>query len=356
MKVLHPLVPKVEELQEDQPPRVVEQPSQTVVEVVPIYPTQEIIDVSSRSEDERKPLIPKTEEYHVSSPSARIITEVLMNMNREPQQDEAPSFDLGINPPLLTTQDLSDIEELDELVKKSQDQFQTPQTKKSLENQKDLEEKVVTWAMVPKGENEFETIFKLSGDRFLEAMRYQFQSMRPRMYIDIQVITIMCHILNNEQNEQFEKFVYCVPPKIMLFAPILFSKYWWLCVLDVEKRDFFVLDSKNIVSPSDERSTMNRFASNILDQMRIWAGAPSIFNEGSCSLLPRYVNIPGQPNETDCGVFVMKWMKLIDSTSLADCCEANKGYNIEKWGENIRSAAVLRSPYVQVSSADLYSK
>ncbi|MED6148042.1 hypothetical protein PIB30_049503 [Stylosanthes scabra] len=337
-----------------------------------------------------------------------------MSMNREPQRDEAPSFDLGIDPPLLTTQDLSDIEELDELVKKAQDQFQTPQTKKSLENQKDLEEKVVTWATVPKGDNEFETIFKLSGDRFLEAMRYQFQSMRPRTYIDIQVITIMCHILNNEQNERFEKFVYCVPPEIMLgcsrsmvkagwtlrrtdhmtlprcsLPPILFSEHWWLYVLDVEKRDFFVLDSKNIVSPSDERST-NRFASNILDQMRIWAGATSIFNEGSCSLLPRYVNIPRQPNETDCGVFVMKWMELIDPTDLADCCEANNGYNIEKWGElkleefrkqivtkillsrdnekrmetirllnemrNIKPAAVLRSPYVQVSSADLYSK
>ncbi|MED6210201.1 hypothetical protein PIB30_061953 [Stylosanthes scabra] len=141
MEVLHPLVPKVEELQEDQPPPM-----------LPIYPTQEVIDVSSGSEDERQPLIPETEEYHVYSPSARIITEVLMSMNREPQQDEAPSldlgidpplpqrdeapsFDLGIDPPFLTTQDLSNIEELDELVKKAQDQFQTPQTKKSLENQ-----------------------------------------------------------------------------------------------------------------------------------------------------------------------------------------------------------------------------
>ncbi|MED6139612.1 hypothetical protein PIB30_085478 [Stylosanthes scabra] len=157
----------------------------------------------SDSEDERQPLIPKTEEDHVSSPSARIITEVLMSMNRELQRDEAPSFDLGIDPPLLTTQDLSNIEELDELVRKAQDQFQTPQTTKSLENQKDLEEKVVTWAMVPKVDNEFETIFKLLGDRFLEAMRYQFTSMRLRTYIDI-------------QNERFEKFVYCVPPEILV--------------------------------------------------------------------------------------------------------------------------------------------
>ncbi|MED6201323.1 hypothetical protein PIB30_093784 [Stylosanthes scabra] len=227
----------------------------------------------------------------------------------------------------------------------------------------------------------------------------------------------MCYILNKEQNERFEKFVYCVPPEIMvrmfekhnqswmdtknnrphaiaslvnheeymvyldkkkllthrfIFAPILFSEHWWLYVMDIEKREFFVLDSKNIVSPSDERSSLNRFA------------------VGSCSLLPRYVNIPGQPNETDCGVFVMKWMELIDPTGLAASCEANRGYNIDNWGEpkleefrkelvakiilskdnekrletirilndmrNIRPTAVLRSPYVQVSSADLYTK
>ncbi|MED6148446.1 hypothetical protein PIB30_053283 [Stylosanthes scabra] len=140
----------------------------------------------------------------------------------------------------------------------------------------------------------------------------------------------------------------------------------------------------------DKNKLLTHRFSNILDQLRIWAGAPSIFDEGSCSLLPRYVNIPGQPNETDCGVFVMKWMELIDPTGLAASCEANKGYNIDKWGEpkleefrkqivakimlskdnekrmetiwilnemrNIRPAVVLRSPYVQVSSADLYTK
>ncbi|MED6138457.1 hypothetical protein PIB30_074348 [Stylosanthes scabra] len=107
IEVLHPLLPKVEEHQtlnqEDQLPEVVEQPSQTVVEVVPIYPTQEIIDFLLGSEDEQQPLIPKTEEDHVSSPSAMIITEVLMSMNKEPQRDEAPSFNLGIDPPLLKT-------------------------------------------------------------------------------------------------------------------------------------------------------------------------------------------------------------------------------------------------------------
>ncbi|MED6152408.1 hypothetical protein PIB30_091820 [Stylosanthes scabra] len=99
-----------------------------------------------------------------------------------------------------------------------------------------------------------------------------------------------------------------------------------------------------------------------------------MFDKGSCS----YINIPRQPNETDCGVYVMKWMELIDPTVLANCCEAKKEYNIEKWAEktdcgkenekrvetirqvkemrNIKAAAVLWSSYIQVSSADLYSK
>ncbi|MED6212114.1 hypothetical protein PIB30_080180 [Stylosanthes scabra] len=134
--------------------------------------------------------------------------------------------------------------------------------------------------MVPKGYNEFETIFKLSGDRFLEAMRYQFMSMRPRTYIDIQVRMFEMHDHNwmdNEKNRPHdiatlvnhrEYMVYLDKDKLLmhrfLLAPILCSEHWWLYVLDVEKRDFFILDSKNIVSPSDERSTMNRFAVSLL--------------------------------------------------------------------------------------------
>ncbi|MED6147740.1 hypothetical protein PIB30_046609 [Stylosanthes scabra] len=271
IKDWHPLVPKVKEdhppNQEDQPPEVVEQPSQTIVEVVPVYPTHEVIDVSSGFEDEQQPLIPKTKEDLVYSSSSKIITDVLMSMNQERQQDFAPSFDLGIKRPLLTTQDLSDIEELDDLYR----------------------------------------MFEMHGDNWMDKKK-------KRPY-DISTW------VNYE-----EYMIYLDKDKLLtnrfLFAPIMCSKHWWLYVMDVEKKDFFILDSKNIVSPTYERMIMNRFASNILDQMLRWAGAPSMFKKGSCSLLSRYINITGQPNETDCGIYVMKWMELIDPTAFADCCEA----------------------------------
>ncbi|MED6227304.1 hypothetical protein PIB30_112290, partial [Stylosanthes scabra] len=72
----------------------------------PIYPTQEVIDISSSSDDEPEPtpiqvLIPKVEVDLVSSPSAKSITDVLLSMSQEhpthSELNDAPSFDLGID-------------------------------------------------------------------------------------------------------------------------------------------------------------------------------------------------------------------------------------------------------------------
>ncbi|MED6220353.1 hypothetical protein PIB30_044099 [Stylosanthes scabra] len=114
------------------------------------------------------------------------------------------------------------------------------------------------------------------------------------------------------------------------FAPVLYSEHWWLYVLDKngpEGPEMFIMDSKNISSPTEERTTLNKFASNILSQLLKWAGAPTILKKGSWSLLPTYINVPQQPNEYDCAVFVMKWMELIDPTKLHGCCT----YDIEQW-------------------------
>ncbi|MED6108843.1 hypothetical protein PIB30_027932 [Stylosanthes scabra] len=193
-------------------------------------------------------------------------------------------------------------------------------------------------------------------------MRCQFDSMAPKSYIDI-------------QGERYEKMVYCIPSEILtrmleahhhnwidkkkrrpheintlvnhkeylsfidrekilshrfFFAPVLYSEHWWLYVLDKngpEGPEMFVLDSKNISSPTEERTTLNKFVSNILSQLLRWAGAPTILKKGSWSLLPTYINVPQQPNEYDCAVFMMKWMELIDPTKLHGCCT----YDIEQW-------------------------
>ncbi|MED6168674.1 hypothetical protein PIB30_013656 [Stylosanthes scabra] len=114
--------------------------------------------------------------------------------------------------------------------------------------------------------------------------------MAPTKYVDIQVVNIMCHILNKTPEERYQNLIYCVPLEIstrkpheistllnideylsflekdrllgrrFLFAPVLSNEHWWLYVLDVEKKYLFVLDSKNVVSPTLERTEMGKFA------------------------------------------------------------------------------------------------
>ncbi|MED6167986.1 hypothetical protein PIB30_008011 [Stylosanthes scabra] len=144
--------------------------------------------------------------------------------------------------------------------------------------------------------------------------------------------------------------------------------------------------TKNISSPIDERTTLNKFASNILNQLLRWVGAPTILKKGSWSLVPTYIIVPQQPNDYDCAVFVMKWMELIDPTKLHGCCT----YNIEEWTDpmlnefrkkivaktilskentmradairaaqemrRIKPSAALCSPFLQLSTPDLPSK
>ncbi|MED6144567.1 hypothetical protein PIB30_016839 [Stylosanthes scabra] len=141
---------------EEHPPRVERQdevaPSQSVIEVVPIYPTQEVIGISFNSEDEHEPpsikvVVPKAEDCLVTSPSYKLITDVLMSMGQElppeSQPDSAHSFSLGeeFGRPLgtqeqplktpeeelsLTARTISAIESLDKQVSGEAPQLETP--------------------------------------------------------------------------------------------------------------------------------------------------------------------------------------------------------------------------------------
>ncbi|MED6184283.1 hypothetical protein PIB30_046010, partial [Stylosanthes scabra] len=194
----------------------------------------------------------------------------------------------------LTARTMAVIKSLDEQVSANAPALKTPQ--QIQEEDDDFQERVATWATVPKGGNDYELIFDLRGPRTLEAMRCQFDSM---------VVGLMCHILNGEEGERYEKMVYCIPPEILtrmleahhhnwidkkkrrpheintlvnhkeylsfidrekilshrfFFAPILYSEHWWLYVLDKngpEGPEMFVLDSKNRSSPIEERTTLN---------------------------------------------------------------------------------------------------
>ncbi|MED6209253.1 hypothetical protein PIB30_052945 [Stylosanthes scabra] len=168
------------------------------------------------------------------------------------------------------------------------------------------------WATKPKGNNEYQHLFRFKTGKQYEAMRYHFTSMAEGAEMDLAIVQIMCILYNRENNEKFKYTTYCVPPlflhnilekygpdyidtktrlpykietmpnldaldyidenkiksSLFLFAPILYSHHWWLYVLDVTNKKFYVLDSKNSEPQRGDRNKLNRFASNVLDKMR----------------------------------------------------------------------------------------
>ncbi|MED6220352.1 hypothetical protein PIB30_044098 [Stylosanthes scabra] len=126
------------------------------------------------------------------------------HLEEESQHDPSmPSFSLNLDNPTL-----------DEQVSANVPALETPQQTQVEDG--DFEERVATWATVPKGGNDYELIFDLRGPWTLKAMRFQFDSMAPKSYIDIQVVGLMCHILNGEEGERYEKMVYCILPEILV--------------------------------------------------------------------------------------------------------------------------------------------
>ncbi|MED6222648.1 hypothetical protein PIB30_066328 [Stylosanthes scabra] len=73
---------------------------------------------------------------------------------------------------------------------------------------------------------------------------------------------------------------------------------------------------------------------NILNQLRVWAEAQPLLKKQTIALQLRFVNVPKQPNPTDCGVYVMKWMELIEVAALSAAQTFKLPYSIEEWSQD----------------------
>ncbi|MED6199255.1 hypothetical protein PIB30_074197 [Stylosanthes scabra] len=236
----------------------------------------------------------------------------------------------------------------------------------------------------------------IHGDIHFEVVRKQFRSMRPGKEIDAAVITTYSLALNNEPIPRFQSDVHILPPSALSSMMETYRENYidlhtrkWIYVLDKEKKTFFVVDSKRKDAPSSDRTRINKFAGNMIDQLLVYAGYHSLLTKGTrskppqISWFPRYQQIHEQPNAYDCGTFVMKWMEVLDPTKL----DAHSRYPIEDWStedlqgfrndiiwqiilssQNLhiqkaiqgaiettihKPSAALRSPYVQVNTDEL---
>ncbi|MED6209421.1 hypothetical protein PIB30_054530 [Stylosanthes scabra] len=141
----------------------------------------------------------------------------------------------------------------------------------------------------------------------LEVPRSQFRTMRPGKEIDSGVITAYSLVLNDEPIPRFQNDVHILPPRALskvmnhfkedyidigtnkvrsidpfesdehlsmvdnnklithryIFAPVLFSRHWWMYVLDKVKKNFFVIDSRPKEDPGPDRTKINKLAEKL---------------------------------------------------------------------------------------------
>ncbi|MED6157744.1 hypothetical protein PIB30_026140 [Stylosanthes scabra] len=84
-----------------------------------------------------------------------------------------------------------------------------------------VEERCYIWATT-NNDNKYETIFQLGGPKTQEAMRYNFMTMEPSSCIDMVMVSLVCHVLNREQVERYQKDIYCIPLEILT---LMFETY-----------------------------------------------------------------------------------------------------------------------------------
>ncbi|MED6170762.1 hypothetical protein PIB30_034241 [Stylosanthes scabra] len=161
-------------------------------------------------------------------------------------------------------------------------------------------------------------------------MRYNLMTTAPGKEVDMTTVSVVCHILNREPLERFQKDVYYVPPEILVR---MFGTYGTNYINKRTKMphlvEFYIADSVFGADTSDtDRTKLHRFA------LRVWAGAQSIIKKRSISLEPRAVDVPKQPNPTDCGVYVMKWMEFLDAAALSGAFAFKTQCQIEEWDQD----------------------
>ncbi|MED6211857.1 hypothetical protein PIB30_077623 [Stylosanthes scabra] len=207
--------------------------------------------------------------------------------------------------------------------------------------------------------------------------------------MDLAIVQIMCILYNRENNEKFKYTTYCVPP---LFLHNILEKYG-PDYIDTKTRLPYKIETMpnlDALDYIDENKIKSSPFSNVLDQMRVRAGTKTMFprmtkNMVTHSLFPKYIRVPKQPNAFDCGVYILKYMDIVNPSLLG-----KKNFTVPVWAEDElqrfreefverilydgdnyyrhqaikalnatvrhpRPSTALQSPYTQLQSADLES-
>ncbi|RYR29649.1 hypothetical protein Ahy_B01g054103 [Arachis hypogaea] len=255
----------------------------------------------------------------------------------------------------------------------SSGKFETPEGINQITD--DMKEKCYIWGTRLKtyadgSTDEYDHICTLMAQDNYILFRMHLASLQAESYIESEIVSAMCHILNRKNDKRFQE---------QIFAPVCYSGHWWLWVIDTTKQRCRILDPLHKKAPSNEKNQLNKFTGYVFSRLRAYAGGePLQKDEKEKEIKASYVKISGQKSR------YKFWLELIEPENI------KKGkYEWDNWKQEeadhyrveyasrilfsemnkerdqairesnairlSKPSSVLLSPFCQINSADIES-
>ncbi|RYR26525.1 hypothetical protein Ahy_B02g060774 [Arachis hypogaea] len=183
--------------------------------------------------------------------------------------------------------------------KESFEKFETPT--RTNEMMAEMKEKCYIWATRVKtyadgATNEYDAVCTLiAQDRYILS-KIHFASLKADTYIEAEIVSTVCLILNQQNIKRFQEEIYCLPPDIANMAIGNHPKGEFL--QPKTNKPFRVEDYPMFISFLD----LKKLASHSYRKDQ--------------EIHPPYINISGQKTSYDCAIYVMKWLEIIQSENV----------------------------------------
>ncbi|QHO14649.1 uncharacterized protein DS421_10g288070 [Arachis hypogaea] len=297
-------------------------------------------------------------QHHLKSPKdAAALMTMVRTVSYVPKADPLPSFSLGLtdlSQEEAATQEGAStqegsmektpktpnlLEQLGNLVKKIansgvKEESKSPQIQKESggessgkfetpvrinQNTAEMKEKCYIWRTRLKKyadgrTNEFDDVCTLIAQDKYILTKMHLASLKAKSYIETEIVSAMCLILNQKNDKRFQEKIYCLP---LIFISFVVSQFLQNMAISkhpkgefispTTNKEFRVEDYPMFIPFIDAKKLTSHRYGYVISRMRVYAGgAPLKRKEKEKEIRAPYVNISGQKTSYDCAIYVMK--------------------------------------------------
>ncbi|QHO47127.1 uncharacterized protein DS421_6g193650 [Arachis hypogaea] len=248
-----------------------------------------------------------------------------------PKTDPVPSFSLGLTD---SSQEGASTQETEtssaakgknkspeiqrETVGESSGKFETPEGINQITD--DMKQKCYIWGTRLKTDadgntNEYEHMCTLIAQDKYILIKMHLASLQAKNYIESEIVSAICLILNKKNEKRFQEQIYCLPPDIVNMA--LSDHPNGEFISPKTNKEFMVENYPSFIPFIDAKKLTSHPYGYVFSKLITYAGGePLKKGEKEKEIKASYVKISGQKTSYDFAIYVMKWLELIEPENI----------------------------------------